>query len=437
MALTVGRRESLVFVLAIVVFIGGWTYPKLEKYRRLSKVEMALLADDFSTADQELANYLSRNSADPDAWILYAVIARRTEQSVDFENRLSKARERGASVNLIDFQRQLLETQRGKIDKPGELALLKTADQFASDFLAAQTYEAIARGYLSTYRLNEAWGCIEHWLQWRPQSLSAHFIRAEIILRTQGPVGVIEPYREILKLDPSSQAAQEKLAVNLLAINEVDEAAALLRNLAAAVESDMTSSFQWTLVPIRSNLPQIWIELAEAERRLGDIEETEAAVQLAMSLGLDDKQRARVSTIRGQIQLIEQQPEEAVANFLVAIEMTPEDVAAHHALGTAFGFLGQTDLATKHRDAAQSIRASIGEVTRLSQQVISAPNDPELRMRIGQEFLKQGLVAEGIGWIKTALDCDANFAPARRLLSSLPADQPTPLRPNAIGQERL
>lgn len=427
-----GRKEILIFLLALLVSVGGWTYPKLDRYRKLTSVEQSLMADDFASADQVLAHYLRAVPNDRHAWMLSAVIARRTEKESEFEQSLVTASQLGVPPNEIEFQRKLFKAQHGAIEKQSELALLRSAEEFKSDFVAAQTYEAIARGYLSSYRMNEAWGCVDHWLHWRPDSLSAHFIRAEIILRTQGSAGVIEPYRDILKIDPNSKAAQEKLAVNLLAVNEVDEAATILRNLSTLIESEMTMSQQWSLVPVRSSKPQVWIELAEAERRLGNIDATHAAVARAASMGLDDNQRARVSAIRGQIQLIEQKPEEAVASFLVTIELTPSDVAAHHALGNAFGFLGKTELATKHREAAQQIRASIGEVTQLSQKVISSPNNPELRMRIGQEFIKQGLNSEGIGWIKTALDCDANFEPARRFLNSLPTAQPKP-----TGSERI
>lgn len=423
MKLLVGRKEILVFLLALLVFLSGWAYPLLLKQRSLNKVKESLQADDFEDAEKTLEEFLSRNPTDRDAWLLSAVVSRRTDKESEFKRALENATKYQALPIEVEFQRKLFATQRGEIEKQSELALLQDAERFSSDFVAGQTFEAIARGYLTTYRLTEAWGCIDHWLKWQPTSLSAHFMRAEIILRTQDAAGVIEPYREILKLDPNSKIAQEKLAVNLMAVNEVDEAATILRKLAKLLDSELTLSEQWSLIPVRSNKPQVWIELAEAERRLGNIEAANEAISKAIEMGINANQRARVSAIRGQVQLVEQKTEQAVGNFLVANELDPADIPTHHALGTAFEFLGKKELATRHRESAQKIRKSMDEVSRLTQQVITSPNNPDIRMKIGQEFLKLGMASEGVGWIKTALECDANYEPARRFLSSLPTNR--------------
>ncbi len=85
----------------------------------------------------------------------------------------SRSAEAGVASGDLELQEKLLAVQQGEIDREKEQALVTQAQSTNSDLIAAETFEAISRGYLSTYRLKEAWQCTEYWLQWRKSSVEA------------------------------------------------------------------------------------------------------------------------------------------------------------------------------------------------------------------------------------------------------------------------
>ena len=161
-----------------------------------------------------------------------------------------------------------------------------------------------------------------------------------------------------------------------------------------------------------------WIELSEAERRLGNLDAAREAVENARRHGVNAHQRGECFSILGQLNLAAQAPEDAVELLLAATELTPEDATAHHALGSALTLVGKGDLGTRHREQAQRIREQYDQIQKWTREVIERPDDLELRVHIGQALVAQGLQVEGIRWLETALARDANFAPAKAALDA-------------------
>ena len=206
-------------------------------------------------------------------------------------------------------------------------------------------------------------------------------------------------------------AAKEKLADSLLKLNEVDEAAKLLKEVCS----------------ISDDQPQPQIILAEAERRLGNMDAARAAIERAMELGVDPQQRAQCNTILGQLSLANQQPSAAVEYLMTAVELTPQDAVAQLALGRALTLAGNQELGQVHIERAQQIRDSYEQIQTWTRAVIENPQDPDLRTKIGQAMIDQGMRSEGVRWVQTALECDSGFAPAKEILDRMATfNGPTP-----------
>jgi tetratricopeptide (TPR) repeat protein len=396
-------KIQLPLLLLAVLAGAGLFYPALAGTLQRSQVEQLLAEDNLDAARARLDALLTRNPSDGYANYLKAVLLRRSGNTQDYPHWRDRAAEFGVSLPLLDLQDRFLAVQQGAISRSEEQSLLQQVEPWNSDALAAQTYEAIARGYLSTYRLQEAWQCLEYWVQWRSDAISARLMRGEILIRTGMPKRAVDEYRLVLARSPTLGAAQEKLATTLLNLNEVDEAAELLRSLSTQQPKASTP----------------WIELAEAERRLGNLEASRQALDKALRLGVDPRGRGRCYSILGQLALAEQQPQQAVELLLAATELTPEDATAHHALGSALALSGQSELGALHRDRARLIRESYEQIQTWTRQVIEDPNNADLRWQIGKALIEQGLQSEGLEWVQTALQCDSNHLPARQLLEQL------------------
>jgi tetratricopeptide (TPR) repeat protein len=405
------QKFRLSLLLSGLLIGAGFFYPHLAAFQERNAIEASLAADDLESAQKALDNLLAWDDGDARACYLKAVLLRRTGQIEQYKHWRAEAERLGMPASELNLQDRLLEVQLGDISKADEPELLAQAQRVATDQIAAETYEAIARGYLTTYRLKEAWQCLDFWLQWRPSSVSARLMRAEVLVRTGMPALAVEEYRKILEHSDKVATAKEKLAVTLLKLNEVEESAKLLR--ATCSENP--------------NVSEPWIELAEAERRLGNLDAARQAIEKAMALGVTPRQRGQCCSILGQLSMAEQNPQQATGLLLVATELVPEDATAHHALGGALTFTGQSELGAKHREIAQRIRENYDQVQKWTRQVIETPNDPELRTNIGKALIEQGLRSEGLAWLRTALDCDAHFTPAQALLEQMAAsDGPVP-----------
>lgn len=400
----------LSLILALVLVAAGWLYPECVAYVERSRIESSMRSDDFAQAATELRSLLSWKPDDARAYYLQAVMLRRAGDVANFQDSLATAVSLGSNPELAGFQRRLLAVQQGQIDRAAEPDLLEEAAKLSSDDIAAQTYEAIARGYLDSYRLKEAWQCLEYWTQWRPNASTARLMMAEISVRTGMPATAVEQYRHILSYAPSLITAKEKLAVTLLKLNEVSEAAEILRQLCHE----------------NPDVAQPWIELSEAERRLGNLEASRTAIHNARGRGVNEHQRGECFSILGQLSLADQDPGTAVELLLAATELTPEDSTAHHALGSALTLVGKSDVGTLHRQQAQRIRAQYDQIQRWTREVIERPDDLDLRVNIGQALVAQGLTDEGIRWLETALVRDPDYASAKAALDVATQSVSTP-----------
>lgn len=397
------RKVRLSLLLSMLLIGAGFFYPQLAAFRERSAIEASLIGDDLEDAQRSLERLLAWDTRDAHACYLKAVLLRRAGRTEEYKTWRDRAQQLGMPTSPLLFQDRLLQVQRGAISRADEPELLHQAQQLASDQVATETYEAIARGYLATYRLKEAWQCLDFWLQWRPDSASARLMRAEVLMRTGMPALAAEEYREILKHTGRVAIAKEKLGATLLKLNEVEEGARLLRT---SCEENPT-------------VAEPWIELAEAERRLGNLNAARAVVDKALSLGVNPHQRGQCCSLLGQLAMAEQRPQPATELLLAATELVPEDATAHHALGSALTFTGQSELGSQHKKMAQRIRENYNQIQKWTRQVIETPDDPELRTNIGKALAEQGLQSEGIAWIRTALECDAQYTPARTLLEEL------------------
>ncbi|MEO8270607.1 MAG: tetratricopeptide repeat protein [Aureliella sp.] len=385
-------------------------YPEFVAYVDRSRIEAYLRADNFAQADTELQTLLAWRTRDPRARYLQAVLRRRAGDVDGFEKALATSKALGTAASLVGFQERLLAVQQGAIDKDSEADLLAAAADFSSDDIAAQTYEAIARGYLESYRLKEAWQCLEYWTQWQPNASSARLMMGEILIRTGMPAQAAEQYRRILSDAPELATAKEKLATTLLKVNEVNEAAELLRQISRE----------------NPQVAQLWIELSDAERRLGNLDAAREAVHNARKQGVNSHQRGECFSILGQLSMADQDPASAVELLLAATELIPEDATAQHALGSALTLVGQRQAGDLHRDRAQRIREQYDQIQKWTREVIERPDDLDLRVKIGRALIAQGLRNEGVQWLQTALARDANYAPARDALNSLLGTDRTP-----------
>ena len=406
---------KLLWVIGFLVLAVAFALPYIQRYQQILNVQSAIDREDLSQARKLLQQFLSQHPTDADALYLLGSVARRQGDLLTFRNCMQLAQANGCPKNKIDFQQTLLDIHVGKLDPAQHPDLLSRGEEgdanaVVSDATATQIYQAIAYGHLANYRLKEAWEASEFWLQWQPQCIAAHLLKADIYERIGDPAKAIEELELILKIDAAHPVTRAKISRLLIEANRIDEALTILTDL----------------VNEKSVTPSIQIDYAEALLRSGKSAETKKALQDAFRIGLGSQDRAKASSTRGRIYMEEGNWESAAADLLVAIEIAPYDSTAHIALSTTLTRLGQMELADQYRERGTALlksnNANFHKIHEILMQIIERPTDPALRTAVGKIMIQQGRVAEGLRWVETALQYDPKYVPALEITSQY---QPT------------
>lgn len=400
---------KLLWTIGLLVLVVALGLPYIQRYQELLNIQSSIDREDLSQARLLLQQFVAQRPTDAEGLYLLGSVARRQGDFLTFRNCMELAQTQGWPEAAIDFQTKLQGIQLGKLDPAQHNELLTKGDQgvenaVISDSVAAQIYQAIAYGHLSNYRLKEAWEASEFWLQWQPKSVAAHLLKADIYERIGDPASSIKELELILTIDPTHPISRAKLGRLLTEANRIDEA---LNYLSTLVNEKLTT-------------PAIQIDYAEALLRSGKSAEAKNALQDAFKIGLGRTDRAKASSTRGRIYMEEGKWEAAAADLLVAIEIAPDDSAAHIALSNTLTRLGQNELADQYRERGTALLQSANEnfrkIREILAQVLERPTDPGLRTSVGKLMIEQGKIPEGLRWIETALQYDPNYAPALEIM---------------------
>lgn len=314
---------------------------------------------------------------------------RRAGQLADAATYLERAEQAGWPADEVRLQRQLLLVQTGAVSQ-SEDVLSQALRRGVDDDTAEEIYEARARGFYSSFRLNEALLCLDYWLNWRPQARQARMWRAEIYERTERWREAAGDYRAILEHDPADLEARTRLAGTLLPLNDARAALAEYEKCLAASPDDVAALLGQT----------------KCRRRLGELANAGDRLSALLARDLTPRQRGEVLYELGEIALFNQRYEEAVDCLTQARSADPTNSFVHHPLSIAYARLGKPDLAAEAQRRAEQSLARTQRLAEVTQRVLEDPQDPELRFEAGMLFMAEGLKKDGVAWLKTALDCD-------------------------------
>jgi tetratricopeptide (TPR) repeat protein len=342
---------------------------------------------------------------------LLAVAQRRTGHLDRFPAHLQRAQTLGWPAPDLERQELLAVAQAGDVEAVRS-RLQEWIDHGTTDDVAEEIYEALARGYLTTYRLQDAWKCLDSWLSWRPDAPQARLMRGYVHEQLDQVALAIEDYRAAVAALPHDPEANLKLADLLLRQGSLDEAEAHYR---VVVEADAASV-------------EALIGLARCDHSRGQHDSARRQLETALTLQPSVKQQSDALGDLGRILLKEGKNPEALETLRRATRLAPAEIAIHRALATAYTRVGDAVQAKFHADRAREIDAQYDRVGDIQRALVEKPNDADLRCEAGKILMEQGLASKGLGWLLTALKCDRYHRPTHRLLADYYA---------AVGQQSL
>jgi len=397
----VGRRGLLLGLLAVAILVLIVKWSDLTLAYGLNSARNALRDGNWTGAAAILERSKQRGETSPQWHYLWACSQRRAGEVDKAELHLAKAAALGWDLADIDRQRLLSRAQSGQIKQvEGQLAELLQAG--ISDEAGEEIYEAMARGYLSTFEVADATQCLEFWARWQSDNVLPRLWMGDLLRRLENPMRAAEEYRQVLQIDPNHAEAQLKLAQILLEQLKLEEAEPLLlRVLTSNPES-----------------PDALLGLAEIRHRQGSVDSAKSLLFDSLTLDLNPNQAAAAVAILGQIALEDRQYPRAAQLLQQSVSLNANVPAPHLALAAALAPLGDETLAAAHRTTASRLQEQARHMMAVMRKSVAEPNNADLRCEMGQILMRQGLWTAGAQWLKTAIAIDPSHPAANEGLAS-------------------
>ena len=390
------RYHRVVFVGLVLAVIAWFVIPDIWLSWQLSAARRELSKGKTEAAVERLQRAITVSPRSAEVNYRLAVAQRRAGHLDSVEVPLAAAKKLGWSPDDIERQVLLATAQSGDVDAV-DARLKSIMARGASDEAAEEIYEALAIGFLKTYRLKEAWDCLNYWGEWQPKAIFPKFWRADICRRIMNPTAEEQEYREILAIDPDNVSSRYRLAEVLKDSNRIEEAA---REYQSSLKRD-------------SRLPEAMIGLAECQRRLGQITLAIPLLSQALELKLTPAQRSAVLTQLGQIKADAGEWPRAIEHLEQAVELAPSEATTLFALSQAYSSSGQEQKGLEALERSRKVRAQRDRIEEIARILVDQPGSAELRYEAGKILMDLGMKDDGAAWLQTALKMQPNHEAAR------------------------
>jgi tetratricopeptide (TPR) repeat protein len=371
----------LVGLIALCVY-GLWHRWQVD--RHLQVADEALTRNDLEQAKAHLLLYLKAHPSSPDAHFRLARIARRASAYEEAGQYLRECERLGGIPEAIELERLLQRVQRGDI-RSGESVLWAYVRMDHPD--SNLILEALARGYVDSFRLFEALDCLDAWLQRQPDSVQALFWRGKVREHRKDIAGALADYRRAVELDPGHDLARLHLAD--LLVRKLEPAAAL-------------EHYQHLFCKLPES-PPVLLGLARAQVALGRLEVAEQTLDRLLALSPRD---VNGLVTKGKLEMSKGRPAAGEPWLRKATDLAPYDREAVYNLGQCLSQLGQKQAAAKWKERLKEVEADLARLNKLTQAIIQSPGDAAARCAAGKIFLKVGQDVEGLRWLQSALQED-------------------------------
>ncbi len=292
-------------------------------------------------------------------------------------------RRRGQADDDTAFAWALLEAAAGNVLETEDY-LQQQASRRPAD--APLIWEALALGYLRTYRTLDAMTVCNHWLEQYPDHVRALELRGRTFITGQGVSRGAQDYRRALELDPNRDDTRWRLVEALITLSAYAEAA---EHLERAIE------LQPGMVEAYTQLGEIYEKQERYDEALQVYE------QASLIAPHDPAHHSRVGRLYRRIGHLE----EAVARFEKMAEMYPESAVAYDELGRCLSALG------RHEEALQAYLEAIRR----------EPETAEYCYNAGTAYKELKRYAEGAAMFRKAVQLQPDHTSAYKQWAALSA----------------
>lgn len=374
---------------------GEWQF---RRHLRAAQIALDVFAADDAMLELTAALNLKSNSAQVE--YLLGVANRKAGHLDDCSPHLDKALELGWPANEIRFQRLLLAFQAG--DGRAEPVIKQIMSLPMADDMAEDAYEALAIGYLSEYRTEEAGMSVDQWLRLRPRRVRAMLLRADILRASGGRIHQqLQQYEQVLAIEPDNYAAHLGMARALVDVHDVEGALEAYLRCCARKPGNVAAP----------------LGVAECYQRLGEMGKAANVLRELLERSLPRDDRAQVAGKLGKLLDQTGELEEAVSLLTESVELNPYDEETEYTLAMRLAKLGKPDEAERHKKRFQELDELKGQIRDLRSLIFIQPDDAQPRYEAGLLLAKLGNPKAAAAMMQAALRRDPGHSGARAELA--------------------
>jgi tetratricopeptide (TPR) repeat protein len=385
---------GLLAVLGVGAAVGGRHLWAWHHYRAAQE---ALEQPRLAQARAHLALCLEVWPASAPTHLLAARTARRAGAFTDADQLLRRCEVLHADREAVELERALASAQRGDLGAV-EASLLSRLKQQTADI--PLILEALAQGYLETYRLPEALDCLEQLLRRQPGHVQALLWRALVWERLLYWQEALDDYRQAVALDPENDNARLHLAIGLIdqgAFQEADRHLDVLRQRQPGNVS-------------------VFLCLARCGRALGRVEEARSLLDRLASV---DPRNVPALTERGKLALEAGEFDRAERWLRQAVALAPFEYNTNYALYQCLQQQGRQEEAKRYQERVKQVQTDLERLRQITEKIVTAaPHDPALACEAGVILLRTGQEDEGLRWLTAALQLDPRHPATHQALAS-------------------
>jgi tetratricopeptide (TPR) repeat protein len=350
----------------------------------LRAARQALHRYDFRAASDHLQQSLSRWPGNSPALLLAAQTARRLDDCVLTERRLTDYERSYGPTEAAELEWLLLGAQQGDLaGHDGYLESLVHANHPNKPLIL----EALAKGYMNVARWNRMLSCLDLLLEREPTNTPAWILHGKGWDGLHNPERALDDFQRAVELDPASDEARLHLAETLRRLGRVREASA-----------------HYELVRQRQpDNPAALLGLAYCRFDSHELEKTAELLDALLAVKPDDVtalvERGRLALCCGEVAKAEEKLSRAAA-------LAPWHREANRLLHCCLLTLGKTAGEEKCQDRLRQLQASDSQAGRLSLRYRSLPRDPSVRFELALWALQNGREQESRRWLFATLLVD-------------------------------
>jgi tetratricopeptide (TPR) repeat protein len=390
------RRKTLLLLLILLTCGAALAGPRLEEawgHYHWRRAVTAVEKYHSSEAKKHLDVCLKVWPDDVRVHLLAALVARRqgdfkrADQLLWETQRLEKSESKDLKLEWV-----LLRAAAGDLSPDIEQFLDKTMKNEPEK--TALILEAMAEGYLRSYRLRETGIVLERWLQGDPDNTQALFLRGSIWHRVGQGAKSVPDLERAYELDPERDDIRLSLAGGLVEASQF----ALARDHLKVIHAKYPENEECSILLVRCHT------------ELGEFKEAEHILDQVMA---DDPQSGMALRARGYLEKKTGRYSEADKWLTRATKVLPFDYRTRFWLYQVLLELGrkkEAEAQKTYMDALSRKLDRLGELT--SNKMSVTPNDPAIHYEIGTLFLDLGRLDLGEQWLLSAFHKDANYRPA-------------------------